>query len=126
MSRTSSTANIPNNSRSNRASTSEGNQRTSRWSPHEDEILLEKVKLYPENLRKAFKETSETLGRSWLACSSRWYNTISKQEGRDSVAFMCVSKTKIGRNRKNIRTNITPEKKNSWSRVWGNIISLFK
>lgn len=117
-----------NNSSSTNTSMPEGNQaKWHKWSKEEEDVILQQVKLYPENLQKAFEESSRILPlRSQKSCCARWYKVISVREGKDSVALMCVSSKKFGRNRKNIKESVSIQKNSAWARIWGNITSFFK
>jgi hypothetical protein len=89
------------------------------WTNEEDKVIISQVKMYPENLRRAFIESSEKLKRTEAACANRWYAHISKQPNRENTCFVSISRKSYGRNRKNMCTVI--DKKQSF---WTKVISL--
>lgn len=76
--------------------------RKRRWTNDEDEVLITQVRSNPNNLAKAFRATSDIVGRSPHCVEQRWYTKIRHTE----VIFMTVSsKTK------NTNTKVTLENK---------------
>jgi len=93
------------------------------WLEDEEKVILEQVKIYPQNLKKAFSSASIILGtRSPNACSNRWYRSISKYEGKEYTAFVALSKAKYSRNRKTVNEDIPTHTKQS---IWSRIINYF-
>lgn len=124
MSRLTRNSSCPNNSRTRGASVSERNQRTNRkWTESEDTAVLNAVRESPHNLKAAFIAVSSQINRTPNACQTRWYDTISKQEGRENKVFVCASKSKVGINRKNCRDEV--ESTSRWAQIWGSITAFF-
>ena len=69
-----------------------------RWTNDEEQVIISKVRQYPNNLTKAFREASVELERSERAICQHWYNVIRNNE----IVFMT-----IGSKTKNINTKNT-------------------
>lgn len=88
-----------------------------KWSEIDDNVLLEKVKENPSNLKAAFIATSAIIGRTPSACATRWYNHVSKEPNKTNTCFVTVSKKAYGRNRKNCKNEFTHAQKSKWRRI---------
>lgn len=74
-----------------------------KWTEEEDRVLLSKIQENPGNLKQAFSETAEELGRNPQGVTSRWYKKLAPKNlsNRVNTAFMTYSAAKINCNRKN-------------------------
>ncbi|MBQ9391987.1 MAG: hypothetical protein IJU02_07360 [Lachnospiraceae bacterium] len=93
------------------------NNNRKRWTEDEDLVVYRLVKDHLENMKVAFEEAANQLGRTPNAVCTRWYSYISKQQG--SMAFMLLSESKSWPNRKNPKEN-TPKlevKKSLWNKI---------
>lgn len=93
-----------------------------KWSNDEEEVVISCVKESPENLKEAFTKASTMINRTPSAITTRWYDTISNNADKHSTCFMCISKRKYARNRKNVKKDIPAHTNNS---IWGRLISFF-
>ena len=74
------------------------NQRR-RWTNEEEQVLLSQVRQNPGNLARAFKATSDIIGRSSHSCEQRWYGKVRHSE----PVFMTVSSNNtVTTNQKNV------------------------
>lgn len=73
-----------------------------RWTEEEDRVLLSKIQENPGNLKQAFSETAEELGRNPQGVTSRWYKKLAPKNlnDRTNTAFMTYSAARINCNRK--------------------------
>ena len=69
-----------------------------KWTPGEEDILVENVRKHPDNLSHAFQITALAIHRSKPACAQHWYDVVSK--GNHTPFFFGSAKS-IVRNRKN-------------------------
>lgn len=69
-----------------------------RWTPGEEDVLVENVRKHPDNLSHAFQITATAIGRSKNACTQHWYDVVSKG---NHTPFFFGSTKGVVRNRKN-------------------------
>lgn len=69
-----------------------------KWTPGEEDILVENVRKHPDNLSHAFQITAVRIGRSKPACAQHWYDVVSKG---NHTPFFFGSTKGVVRNRKN-------------------------
>lgn len=72
------------------------NQRR-RWTNEEEQVLIDQVRLNPSNLSRAFKNTSNIIGRSPHSCEQRWYTKVRHSE----TVFMTIGANAMSVNSKN-------------------------
>ncbi len=70
-----------------------------KWTKEEERILLNQVRVFPQNLTKCFMIVSEQIDRSPGAVANHWYTKVSKDP--DSLVFFTASQKHVSRNRKN-------------------------
>lgn len=91
-----------------------------RWTKAEDKKIITAVKRSPENLHKAFLAVSKRTDRTPGACSTRWYNYVSKLYSEDvnDACFAIYSKNKYAINRKNVRESTPVNQRTSmWKKI---------
>lgn len=97
-----------------------------KWTPEEDEILVQAIKANPHNLCECFKEVAPKVGRTWRAVSVHWYTTLANPEHKKYIgtAFLIIGKKSYNPIRKNAFTAIgysttvkTSKKLGLWSKV---------
>ena len=74
-------------------------RRARRWTPEEDECLLQQVRRLPQNLSRCFIFVSQEIDRTPTACAARWYTVLSKDAA--NAVFLTVSAQHKSLNRKN-------------------------
>lgn len=70
-----------------------------RWTLEEDRILLNKVRVFPQNLHKCFLIVAEEVERTPGAVANHWYSKVSKDPA--NVCFFTASPRHVSKNRKN-------------------------
>ena len=95
-----------------------------KWSKKEDKEILKAIKKSPDNLHKAFVAVSRKTGRTVGACSTRWYEYVSKSDLADvsNICFAIVSNNKYAVNRKNPKNTLPKAKRKS---LWKHITDFF-
>lgn len=93
-----------------------------RWTEEEDRVLLSKIRENPGNLKQAFIETAEELGRNPQGVTTRWYKVLAPKNlnNRANTVFMTYSAQKINCNRKLSYTGTqqpAPVRKSKWRRI---------
>ena len=101
-------------------------QRTHRtgpkWTPAEDEILLDAIGRNPTNLKASFFAASTELPlRSAGACAQRWYSTLSKDP--NVVGKITLGRHAVVRN----KTRLTPQNEETYKvslfvKIWDKIV----
>lgn len=81
------------------ATTSRKGQKAKPWTDAEEKRLIANVEKHVLCLSKAFKTTSQEIGRSESACAGHWYQRTSLKCGK--TLFMTVSGKHVAVNRKN-------------------------
>lgn len=104
------------------------NTRTSKknikWTPEEEEIILDEIGKSPTNLKVAFIAAAERLPiRSYYACQSYWYTRMANRS--DIVGRVTVGKHATVRN----KTRLTEENMESFKTthtesIWKRIVKL--
>ena len=70
-----------------------------KWMDSEERILLNQVRVFPQNLHKCFVIVSEQIGRTPQAVQAHWYAFTSKKP--DALCFFTASPKHVSKNRKN-------------------------
>lgn len=83
-----------------------------RWSNEEEQVLIDQVRQNPSNLSRAFRATSDELGKSYYAVKMQWYNRTRHSE----TIFMTIGANNMNVNSKN-GDNTQPVKLPIWRRV---------
>ena len=83
-----------------------------RWTNEEDQVLIGQVRQYPSNLTRAFRATSEIVGRSALCVRQRWYTKVRHSE----TVFMTIGARNMSVNSKN-SDNTQPVRLPIWRRI---------
>lgn len=97
--------------------------RKTKWTPEEDEILVQAIKANPHNKAKAFREVSKKIGRSDKCCSNRWYQALSNPYNKAYVGCMFTMvgiHSKMDNrtvNREKVHIAPTRVKKGLWAKV---------
>lgn len=90
-----------------------------RWSNEEEQVLIDQVRQNPGNLSRAFRATSNELGKSYYAVKMQWYNRTRHSE----TIFMTVgANNTISTNQKNVFQGTIDNTQNSpsiWERFLG-------
>lgn len=88
-----------------------------KWTPEEDAVLLKNIKQYPQNLKEAFKKTSEEINRTVNACNFRWYAVLSRNPDKSNTCFILTSPTKISRNKKICKDMSSKSTMSKWKKI---------
>lgn len=83
-----------------------------KWSNEEEQVLIDQVRHYPNNLSRAFKVTGEEIGKSEDAVRNQWYNHTRHSE----TIFMTVGAKNMNINSKNSSTT-QPIQLSIWRRI---------
>lgn len=75
------------------------NYRAKRWTPAEEDQLINAVRLHPNNLAKCFISVASDINRTPSAVAGHWYTKASKR--KDVLCFFTASSSHLSRNRKN-------------------------
>lgn len=87
------------------------NQRR-RWANEEEQVLIDQVRQNPGNLARAFRATSDVIGRSSHSCEQRWYGKVRHSE----TVFMTIGARNMSVNSK-INNNPQPVRLPIWRRI---------
>ena len=82
------------------------------WSNEEEQVLVDQVRQSPNNLSRAFRATSDELGKSYYAVKMQWYNNTRHSE----TIFMTVGAKNMNINSKNSSTT-QPVQLPIWRRI---------
>lgn len=82
------------------------------WSNEEEQVLVDRVRQNPNNLSRAFRATSDELGKSYYAVKWQWYNRTRHSE----TIFMTVGANTMNVNSKN-GVNTQPVQLPIWRRI---------
>lgn len=82
------------------------------WSNEEEQVLVDRVRQNPNNLSRAFRATSDELGKSYYAVKQQWYNRTRHSE----TIFMTVGANTMIVNSKN-SDNTQPVRLSIWRRI---------
>lgn len=94
-----------------------------RWSNDEEKVILDQIRLNPNNLSKAFSNAATQLNRTPQAVKARWYLTL---RDRSETCFMTISSKAVSKNRKNNKIPNSSNTRKMRSTLWKRIISLLK
>lgn len=83
-----------------------------RWSNEEEQVLIDQVRQNPGNLSRAFRATSDELGKSYYAVKQQWYNRTRHSE----TIFMTIGTNAMSVNLKN-SDNTQPVRLSIWRRI---------
>lgn len=84
----------------------DNNKSHTRWTPTQEKIVLEAVKLYPHNLSFAFMMSATALGRTQGAVAFKWYTKLRK--GRD-IYTTTTDYVSVGNTKNHLKKNIPQE-----------------
>ena len=87
------------------------NQRR-RWTNEEEQVLIDQVRQNPGNLARAFRATSDVIGRSSHSIEQRWYGKVRHSE----TVFMTIGTNTMSVNSKN-GNNPQPVRLPIWRRI---------
>lgn len=91
-----------------------------RWSPEDEQTLIDQIKKSPNNIRKACRSTALLVNKSADACKVHWYQSLSKRKTTETI-FMTVGHQTMNKNRKNVHvhTSDNTEKlsKSKWNKI---------
>lgn len=87
------------------------NQRPSfrKWTPEEEEILLDEIGKNPINLRMCFIATSTRIHRTPSACSSHWYAYLSQSNEKRKTGIITIGRHAAVRNKKRFKEGLRIE-----------------
>lgn len=91
-----------------------------RWTNDEEQVVIAKVRQHPNNLKQAFREASEEIGRTEYAITRQWYVKIRHSE----TVFMTVGPKTINRNTKNIYQGSSNNTERANVSIWRRILKL--
>ena len=74
-------------------------RQTRKWTPEEEQVLVNQVRAFPQNMSKCFHIVAETIDRTPLAVSNHWYTKTSKNP--ENLCFFTASPVHVSKNRKN-------------------------
>ena len=83
-----------------------------RWTNEEEQLLIDQVRQNPNNLAKAFRDTSDIIGRSTHSIEQRWYGKVRHSE----TVFMTIGAKNMSVNSK-VSNNPQPVRLPIWKRI---------
>lgn len=83
-----------------------------RWTNEEEQVLISQVKQNPGNLARAFRATSEIIGRNPHSIEQRWYGKVRHSE----TVFMTIGANAMNVNSK-VGNNPQPVRLPIWKKV---------
>lgn len=93
-----------------------------RWTNEEEQVLIDQVRINPSNLARAFRNTSEIIGRSSHSCEQRWYGKVRHSE----AIFMTVGSKTVNMNSKNVFHGSYDNTEKIKVSIWRRFISFIK
>ena len=87
------------------------NQRR-RWTNEEEQVLIDQVRINSNNLSRAYKNTSNIIGRSTHSIEQRWYGKVRHSE----AVFITIGARNMSVNSKN-SDNTQPVRLSIWRRI---------
>lgn len=89
------------------------------WTKKDEKVLLNQVRKNPNNLAKAFRNTSRLLGRSAKACQDRWYSKFSNcsPDNIEAICFTTLSSKTMTINSKNSKKVKNYKTKSIWEKL---------
>ena len=91
-----------------------------RWTNDEEQVIISKVRQYPNNLKRAFKEASEVLDRTEHAVALHWYNKTRMSE----AVFITAGSKTANVNSKNVFTGSYDNTQRVKVSIWRKILRL--
>lgn len=92
------------------------------WSNEEEQVLVDQVRQNPNNLSRAFRATSDELGKSYYAVKQQWYNRTRHSE----TVFMTISANNtISTNQKNVYNGTSDNTQNNPS-IWERLLRFLR
>ena len=83
-----------------------------RWTNEEEQVLIDQVRQNPSNLARAFRATSDIIGRSPHCVEQRWYGKVRHSE----TVFINICARNMSVNSKN-SDNTQPVSVPIWRRI---------
>ena len=83
-----------------------------RWTNEEEQVLIDQVRQNPGNLARAFRATSDIIGRSSHSIEQRWYTKVRHSE----TVFMTIGAANMSVNSK-VNNNPQPVSVPIWRRI---------
>lgn len=83
-----------------------------KWTNEEEQVLIDQVRQNPGNLARAFRATSDVIGRSSHSIEQRWYGKVRHSE----TVFMTIGARNMSVNSKN-SDNTQPVRLPIWRRI---------
>lgn len=80
----------------------QSNYRRRTYTPEEDAIIINCVKESPDNISRALRQASQSIGRTYKAVSQHYYKYLTEpnHNNRTNACFMTVGKEQVNVNRK--------------------------
>lgn len=80
----------------------QSNYRRRTYTPEEDTIIINCVKESPDNISRALRQASQSIGRTYKAVSQHYYKYLTEpnHNNRTNACFMTVGKEQVNVNRK--------------------------
>ena len=104
----------------------QSNYRRRTYTPEEDTIIINCVKESPDNISRALRQASQSIGRTYKAVSQHYYKYLTEpnHNNRTNACFMTVGTEQVNINRKITREgqfatkqNPTPNPLSKWRRI---------
>lgn len=104
----------------------QSNYRRRTYTPEEDTIIIDCVKGSPDNISRALRQASQSIGRTYKAVSRHYYKYLTEPNHNDrtNACSMTVGREQVNVNRKitregqfATRQNPTPEPLSKWRRI---------
>lgn len=83
-----------------------------KWTNEEEQVLIDQVRINPGNLARAFRATSDVIGRSSHSIEQRWYGKVRHSE----TVFMTIGANNMSVNSK-VSDNTQPVRLPIWRRI---------
>lgn len=92
----------------------QSNYRRRTYTPEEDTIIINCVKESPDNISRALRQASQSIGRTYKAVSQHYYKYLTEPNynNRTNACFMTVGKEQVNVNRKITREGQFATKQN--------------
>lgn len=107
----------------------QSNYRRRTYTPEEDVIIINCVRESPDNISRALRQASQSIGRTYKAVSQHYYKYLTEPNynNRTNACFRTVGKEQVNINRKIIRERQFVTKQNSTSKPlskWRRILNI--